>query len=865
LRNLLFILFCAIFVGGCGETLKNSWGNFRAYYNTYYNAKENFQAGLKKVQDQPFTIDPSEPVRVHHTPFQAGNNDFQKAIDKGATILRKFPDTKWVDDAILLIGKSYYYRHEFYPALEKFEELRDAASSPKMEQLSIIWKGRTLLDLNFHAEGITFLESELEEYPEDWSIGRKGEIQVLAGEHHAMLGNWEESVDFLSDAVANIKNKELLGRTYFLYGQVLERVELYGEAYFSFSRVSETFPGFEYSYWARFKQADVARKENNLDLAISIYEELSIDDKNADRRSKLVFEIARTLEMKGEVAEAEKRYKNLLYDERRQGIQNIEADIYYRLGKIYSENYDNLSVAASYFDSSSTSSETLTRIETTRDPQNLSDVFGEYKRIRNTIDRADSLLRLGSLSPGQLDSALKKIRAQKRRELLEQQGSESESQNTLANRNLTSSDNQNGTSSSRYGFLNFRNADLVSQSKAEFRAIWGERPLVDNWRRIRGILGSSVSGDQSLLEESRRVDEQEGDKTAVVMDIGEIPRTPEAKENLKHEKVNAQYNLGNLLFLSLDSPDEARKYFYEVINNQVDQELRPRAMYSLYELFKTGENQDSLKFWQDKILHEYPDSRYARRIQNNSDKSSNDPESEGRQKLVKQFQQIESSRAENKAEKLRKLALENRSSELAPHIHYRAIEMYIEQAKAFDIIADSLELPIQGISVDTTGSHENSLQSSSNIDQQFSFNSAYWDSVLSAVQEFDTTFPDTQRHKKVVQLLKILEQNESSSQIPTCEDLDISLSVKPSMDEFLSTVTYPDEVRDMSISGQVVYSFVVTPYGDVQSFDLISQRTSLGIEEAFESSFEQSLLFEPLNLEDPPPTIRCEVSFPIEY
>lgn len=858
-------MVCATFVVGCGETLKNSWGNFRAYYNTYYNAQESFQAGLKKVQDQPFTIDPSEPVRIHHSPVQAGNSDFQKAINKGATILRKFPDTKWVDDAILLIGKSYYYRQEFYPALQKFEELRNAAASPKMEQLSIIWKGRTQLDLQLHTEGITFLESELEEYPEEWSVERKAEIQTLAGEHHALLENWEESIEFLSDAVANITDRQLLGRTYFLYGQVLEREERYGEAYYSFSRVSEIFPGFDYSYWAKFKQADVSRKEGNLDLAISIYRELSRDDKNVDQRSQLAFEIARTLEMKGEIAKAEKKYKELLYGDLRQGIQSLQADIYYRLGKIYSEEYDNLSVAAAYFDSSSTSSQNLTRIETSQDPQSLSEAYGEYKRLQNSIDRADSLLKLGSLSASQLDSALEEIREQKRRELIEQRKSEIESQEMLANRGLTTPGNQSSTSSSRYGFLNHRNANLVSQYKAEFRAIWGERPLVDNWRSIRNIQRPSGSENQSQPGENVSEEGQEGSQAAVALDIDDIPRTPEAKKELKHEKINAQYNLGNLLFFNLDSPDEARKYFYKVINNQVDQELRPRAMYSIYELFKTEENQDSLRFWQNKILQEYPDSRYARRIESSGDGSSNDLESDSRQKLIQQFQQIESSRTENKAAKLRTLALENRSSELASHIHYRAIEMYIEQAKAFENIADSLGWSIQDISVDTTGSSEDSSQFSSNFEEQFSFNSAYWDSVRSAVQEFDTTFANTQQHKRVVGLLEVLEQKESSSEIPTCEGLGISLSLRPGMDEFLSAVTYPEEVKDMSVSGKVVYSFVVTATGEIKSFELVSQPTSLGIEEAFERAFKQSLRFVPLKLEDPPPAIRCEVSFPIEY
>ena len=74
---LLGLLMVSLLTGGCGSTLKKSWTNFRAYYNTYYNAKESFQAGLTKVREQPVEIDPKEPVRIHRPPVQAADSDFQ--------------------------------------------------------------------------------------------------------------------------------------------------------------------------------------------------------------------------------------------------------------------------------------------------------------------------------------------------------------------------------------------------------------------------------------------------------------------------------------------------------------------------------------------------------------------------------------------------------------------------------------------------------------------------------------------------------------------------------------------------------------------------------------------------------------------
>jgi hypothetical protein len=55
----------------------------------------------------------------------------------------------------------------------------------------------------------------------------------------------------------------------------------------------------------------------------------------------------------------------------------------------------------------------------------------------------------------------------------------------------------------------------------------------------------------------------------------------------------------------------------------------------------------------------------------------------------------------------------------------------------------------------------------------------------------------------------------------------------------------------------------VTKKGKVVSYELISQNTSLGIEEAFEEAFEEHLQFAPLKAENIPEEVTCQVAFPI--
>lgn len=864
MRNRLFILLLVFLISGCGKTLNSAWSDFRAYYNTYYNAKKHFQAGLKKVNQQPFKIDPTQPVRIHHAPLQAGNSDFEKAIDKGAKVLRKFPNSKWVDEALLLIGKSYYYQQKFYPALQKFEELEKAGTSPEMTQQAIIWKGRTLLDLKQYSQGVAYLQSELEGYPPKWSSQNKGEIQALAGEHAAMLQNWGQSANSLSQAVNNIQEKKLLGRTLFLYGQVLEKLERFGESYYAFSKVKEHFPGFEYSYWAGFKQADVARKEGNLDVAISIYEKLRKDDKNFQRRDELAFEIARTMEMKGNTAEAEEQYKQLLYGDQPTQSRSLKSDIYYRLGKITSDVNNNYDLAAAYFDSSSSMKAAAPEDENSRNAKALAKAFNTYTHLHKEVQHADSLLWLGSLKPSQLDSVIEKIRTQKRNKLLAQQKKSAE--NSLANQNFQQSDQS--TKSSIYGFLNYRSDELVQRAKQEFRIIWGDRPLVDNWRREEAIQQVDVDTERASAQDtSAQINPtRQSNAEGLNLDLEAIPKTEDQKNELRNKKANAQYQLGNLFFLNLSSPDSARHYFYKVIHADSDDDLRARSMYSLFELFNTTGQPDSLSHWGNRILFAYPDSKYAERVRSRLGKPS--PKKMGSdtsRSLLQKYQKIKDAHDPYEAYKLRKLALENRTSNLAPSIHYQAIETYITQAKARQEAADSLEGKVFGFLTDSL--RKTVAKPDSTIPQadSLNFSHMYWDSVRIALQEFDTTFTNAKQRAKVERLIQVLGKPKkvSGEQMQTCKDLGTELAVSPSMQGFLSSVTYPERVKSMSLSGEIVYSFVVHPDGSWESYQLVSHKTSLGIEDALEAEFKEHLHFAPLKAKDVPTKLRCKISFPI--
>lgn len=765
-RKLFLIVLASILVTACGETLRSSWGDFRAYYNTFYNARESFDDGLKKVSEQPRLLDPSEPVRVHPAPVAAAGPEFEQATEKGQQVVQRFPESKWMDDALLLVGQSFYYRQEYYSALQKFEELLHQTSSMDMAERAIIWKGRTLIDLGLYREGVTFLEGEIRRLSGKGRKHQLAEMQVLAAEHYALLEEWEPAAEWLSQSIPGIEKEGLSGRTFFLYGQMLERLGRLGEAYYAYSQVPRHFTGYEYNYWAGYKQAEVARKEGNLNLALTLYENLRKDDKYLDQRERLTFEMMQTLEQKGDIRQAIQGYHKLL-ENRDHRLRGLRGDIYYRLGVLYGDTLKNYEMAAAYFDSSSAIAQEPSG-EGLPHSRSLAEAYTQYAQLQQQLVRTDSLLWLGSLTKTQQDSVLKQAHLQRKRQLLAE---EERRRDHLVN--IQTDSVQSTTTSTLYGFLNHRNGEMVRQMREEFRVVWGSRPLIDNWRQeevVQRRISRNEIKSPALQQPTSSVLSQSTDRE-------EIPSTAQEKTMLKRQQVGLYYELGNLLLFTLDMPGEAQGYFHRVLGHDLSQsELQVKAMYSLYELFKAQHQEDSLQYWEHKILDRFPNTVYARSVKETGSLGRTSEgaffggsvatEKEGKtgkEELKEKFQHILAAPDLYKGARLRALAKANINADLAPYIYYQAIEAYIRQAKA-DLELSSFPmaavLGVQATLSDSAVSTEPMalLVNFKPLGRESGeyFKHAAWDSVRLVLKEYQDFFPEESQRTKLAGIQEAL-------------------------------------------------------------------------------------------------------------
>jgi len=90
-----FLLFGMLIISGC------------AYYNMYFNARESYNSAEKKRIEKNIT----------------DKALYENSIKELSKILEFYPDSKWVDDALLMMGLCYMRQDDNYKAQKKFVEL----------------------------------------------------------------------------------------------------------------------------------------------------------------------------------------------------------------------------------------------------------------------------------------------------------------------------------------------------------------------------------------------------------------------------------------------------------------------------------------------------------------------------------------------------------------------------------------------------------------------------------------------------------------------------------------------------------------------------------------------------------------------
>ncbi len=629
-RCFLLLLGLLFLLSGCssGSFVGKRFDNFTAYYNKFFNAKKKLEAGIEAMERQDQPIDRSTYISIFSANTQAATSaEFHDAIQKGADILREHPDSKWVDDALMLIGQAYFYQHNFVGAEQKFREVIEV--SPSLADEARFWLARTLIAAGNYDQANEHLIATLARD----DVGRKWQslLNLAYGELFVRREQWDDAAKQLEQGLEGGPGGDIGARAQFLLGQVYETLGRYEDAVNAFRRVDRYKPLYELSYAARYSAVRILGTHLDPESALKMLRKMENDDKFANNRAELLFLRGRIYQAQGMADEAFYVYDDLLYDSD-ENIQPVRGRIHYALAELYRDAYQDFQLAAAHFDTARTAisqgsgrsgamsasamaERNLFTSEAITDAAELAEMFKSFATVRSEIALMDSLLHIGSLDEEEYQEFVQELRRRRAEEIKAIQREQARRQaergfqeaGNINRPRQTAQTSQQGDAES--GFLFHRNRMRMEDGWMSFIELWGERPHVPNWRRAEAVsaLAAAASSRDTL---GGATNGSLSDLSLPPVDLSAIPRDSVKQAKMRAERALARYELGNVLFLSMNMPDSAATWYRFVIDEDGEEEVAQRAYFALAEVHRSlGDTLASNRLYQE-ILEKFPESDY---------------------------------------------------------------------------------------------------------------------------------------------------------------------------------------------------------------------------------------------------------------
>ena len=647
-------------------------------YNILYNGQIGFDKGLLElktndsdnfwkrlpIEKMDLAEESSDAKKVSNANFALAETKATKAIQKHSMNIDGTERNYQTDEAYLLLGKARYYDQRFIPALDAFNYiLYKYPSSSKIYEAKI-WREKTNMRLKNDAVVVDNITRLIEENQPVYKkflffkVRKSGLSKSLRSDANALLA---ESYLNLDDPFCALEKLKLAAKTSkstyqkaryrFILGQLYQELGVRDSAIFRYNSVIKMNRKAERKYviHAQTKKAELFDFKNGDTIKfVKTFADLFKDRENRPFLGILNYQMGVFYDTKDSQKTALKYYNESL--KKVNSDEYLAASNYRNIGNMYFRKA-KYPLAAKYYDSTLTKLKTKNReyIHIAKVRKDLDEVI-LYETIAK---KNDSIIRVFSMSKADRTAyfeayivKLKKEDDEKR--ILEEKRLAIENNIKRNNASDTPEDiNPNSTSQkipslppSMKGIPNqssplfyFYNPTMVSYGKIAFKKAWGKRTATGYWR-MSALSGASTISDSNSPEVTNEVEANDVTKKEELNEayttkfyLDQVIENKVAQDSINKERNSAYYQLG------LNYKERFKEYqlaidkFESLLKQEPEQKLILPTLYNLYKIYEITDPSKAIAV-KERILAEYPDSRYAQIINkvNSSDLVDNSPE-----------------------------------------------------------------------------------------------------------------------------------------------------------------------------------------------------------------------------------------------
>ena len=574
--------------------------NLSAKYNYVYNANvllETYQENLRETHQDNF--DAILPVYI--APEAVGfasteNNVGAELVEinkKAQAIIGDKNLSNYVDEAYIFLGKTNFYKGNYFTAIEFFDYLIRAYKKDKTITLTALnWKSRSLMQLDDYTAAAKALDTLTRTL--DSVKTQKAEPLATLAQLNIYNKNYKKAIFFLEKAIKQTGVIESRTRWPFILGQLYEYDKDYNASLKYYTMVENSNAPFEMYFNAKLSKIRIyaLQKDQSTNRKKQLLALLK-DDKNADYTDKIYYEVAQDEEDNKLFPLAIKYYKLSVAKSTTNVYQKGVS--YLKIADLNFKTLRNYANAKLYYDSAAAT---------------LPKSFINYESIAKKAQNLEYLTtRLSLIAEQDTLQLLAKLPIQERERKIEAMFAVKDTTTTLK-KSKTKLDKEK-TNSTFY----FANTSALAQGLTDFKRRWGNRALEDNWRQSIKLGGQTTQQVENLAvkNEVDRVQNNNARSDSIKVYTEKLPLTSEKLSKSNQLLIDAYFEIANFYQQELNDQEEAVKIYAILLDRFPNNNHLDAIYYSLYLDFLTVDKEKS-NAYKNLIFEKYPTSIFAKII-----------------------------------------------------------------------------------------------------------------------------------------------------------------------------------------------------------------------------------------------------------
>ena len=288
--------------------------NFKAYFNTFYNAEEFFEKAEKiRLQNRGERIP------------QSAINDYEKVIEKSRLVLDEYPEFKLRKKAFTLIVQSHFYRGELRETVGALGEMKDEFGDKVYIEVEF-WTSLVKWKQNKPQPAINGL-NELINY--GLNVDMEAKAYLTIAEIFLEQKMHTEAMDNLEKSAERIQDQNEKGQIYYRIAELSFDAKSYDRALSAYQEVIKNSQSKKQIQEGNLTTVQIYRLKGNLDLAASSIKNMLLDENYKSIYADLELELAKLYDQQNMIFESRNRLESIVQDYPK---TTVSAEAYYMLG-----------------------------------------------------------------------------------------------------------------------------------------------------------------------------------------------------------------------------------------------------------------------------------------------------------------------------------------------------------------------------------------------------------------------------------------------------------------------------------------------------------------------------------------------------